>query len=200
VKNSLMLGTAAAALALLAGCGSSSYSSTESKAAGAGNASAGGSGYARSSTSAASTSAGGAYGHTSTPAASSTAASSGGAGVAIASKSDKLGTILAAGPKRMTVYLFEADHGSQSACSGACAAAWPPVTSAGAASAAGAARAADLGTITRSDGTKQVTYKGHPLYFFIKDKDSGDAYGEGAKAFGASWYVLAPSGSKIDKS
>jgi predicted lipoprotein with Yx(FWY)xxD motif len=60
--------------------------------------------------------------------------------------------------------------------------------------------ASDLGTITRPDGTKQVTYKGHPLYLFAKDKDDGDAYGEGVKAFGADWYVLAPSGNKIDLS
>jgi predicted lipoprotein with Yx(FWY)xxD motif len=64
----------------------------------------------------------------------------------------------------------------------------------------GGASASDLGTITRPDGTTQVTYKGHPLYYFIKDKDSGDAYGQGSKAFGASWYVLKPNGSKLDKS
>ena len=46
----------------------------------------------------------------------------------------------------------------------------------------------------------QVTYKGHPLYFFAKDGDSGDAYGEGVHGFGADWYVLAPSGKKVDKS
>jgi predicted lipoprotein with Yx(FWY)xxD motif len=45
-----------------------------------------------------------------------------------------------------------------------------------------------------------VTYKGHPLYYFVKDKDDGDAYGQGTKAFGASWYVLTPSGNKIDES
>ena len=55
-------------------------------------------------------------------------------------------------------------------------------------------------TTTRSDGTMQVTYKGHPLYFFAKDGDSGDAYGEGVHGFGADWYVLAPSGKKVDKS
>ncbi|HEY2217642.1 MAG TPA: hypothetical protein VGH21_09100, partial [Solirubrobacteraceae bacterium] len=43
-----------------------------------------------------------------------------------------------------------------------------------------------------------VTYKGHPLYFYDDDKDSGDAYGQGSKSFGASWYVMKPSGSKID--
>jgi predicted lipoprotein with Yx(FWY)xxD motif len=60
--------------------------------------------------------------------------------------------------------------------------------------------AADLGTITRPDGTMQVTYKGHPLYFYAKDGDAGDAYGEGLKSFGADWYVLTPAGKKIDKS
>jgi predicted lipoprotein with Yx(FWY)xxD motif len=100
----------------------------------------------------------------------------------------------------LTVYLFEGDTGSTSSCSGACASAWPPVTTTGTPTTTGSATAADLGTITRSDGTKQLTYKGHPLYYFIQDKDSGDAYGQGAKAFGASWYVLAPTGVKVDNS
>jgi predicted lipoprotein with Yx(FWY)xxD motif len=60
--------------------------------------------------------------------------------------------------------------------------------------------AADVGMITRADGTKQVTYKGHPLYYFARDGDKGDAYGQGVVGFGASWYVLAPSGSKVDNS
>ena len=64
----------------------------------------------------------------------------------------------------------------------------------------GRALTADLGTITRPDGTKQVTYKGHPLYYFSKDKDDGDSYGEGLKTFGSDWYVLAPSGKKVDNS
>jgi predicted lipoprotein with Yx(FWY)xxD motif len=59
---------------------------------------------------------------------------------------------------------------------------------------------AKLGTITRSDGTVQVTYNGHPLYYYAKDGDAGDAYGQGIKGFGAAWYVLAPSGNKIDTS
>jgi predicted lipoprotein with Yx(FWY)xxD motif len=61
----------------------------------------------------------------------------------------------------------------------------------------------DLGTITRPDGTTQVTYKTHPLYFYIKDVkdgDAGDTYGEAIKSFGADWYVLAPSGKKVDVS
>lgn len=121
-------------------------------------------------------------------------------GVTVSSKHGKLGTILAAGPKRMTVYLFEADTGPASACSGTCAKAWPPVTTAGEPKASGSAVAADLGTITRPEGVKQVTYKGHPLYYFEKDGDAGDAYGQGSKAFGAGWYALKPSGGKVDNS
>jgi Secreted repeat of unknown function len=50
--------------------------------------------------------------------------------------------------------------------------------------------------ITRPDGTKRVTYKSHPIYYFAKDGDAGDAYGAGIKSFGAGWYVLAPSGKR----
>jgi predicted lipoprotein with Yx(FWY)xxD motif len=120
--------------------------------------------------------------------------------VLIVSKHGHDGTILASGPKRLTVYLFEGDHGSASACTGTCAKVWPPVTTAAAATAGGAAIADDLGTIARSDGTKQVTYKGHPLYFYVKDKDDGDAYGQNINSFGADWYVLKPSGEKLDNS
>jgi predicted lipoprotein with Yx(FWY)xxD motif len=116
----------------------------------------------------------------------------------VTTKHDKLGTILAFGPKRMTVYLFEGDKGHASSCAGACASAWPPVT--GKPQAGSGAMASALGTIKRPDGTTQVTYKGHPLYMFVKDKDAGDAYGQGVKAFGADWYALAPSGNKVDKS
>jgi predicted lipoprotein with Yx(FWY)xxD motif len=115
--------------------------------------------------------------------------------------SAKLGTVLAVGGKHMTVYMFEGDKGSaSSACTGACTRVWPPVTTSAAVSASGAAVASDLGTITRPDGTMQVTYKGHPLYYFAKDGDAGDAYGQGVVGFGASWYVLSPSGKKVDNS
>jgi predicted lipoprotein with Yx(FWY)xxD motif len=176
-----------AALTLAAGgCGSSSNSkSTTSEASGTTTkASSGGyRGYGGGSSSTASTTA-------STPAAPGA--------LTITAKASKLGAILAAGPKRMTVYLFEADTPTSSSCSAECVAIWPPVT--GSAVAGAGAMSADIGTITRSDGTKQVTYKGHPLYFYAKDGDKGDAYGQGIKSFGASWYVLAPSGKKVDNS
>jgi predicted lipoprotein with Yx(FWY)xxD motif len=174
---------AVAIAALVGGCGSSSKTASTSSSAAAA---------ATQTTPYSGTSS------TSTAGASPTSSAAG--GVLVSAKHAKLGTILAAGPKRLTVYLFEADKGSASACSSACAKVWPPVTTTGAPTAGGGAMAADLGTITRSDGTTQVTYKGHPLYYFAQDKDNGDAYGQGIKSFGSDWYVLKPSGSKLDKS
>lgn len=130
----------------------------------------------------------------------STSAPASASNTSVVAKKNKLGMIVAAGPKKLTVYMFDADSGTTSHCPGACAKAWPPVAASGTPSATPPAQTSLVGTTTRSDGTKQMTYKGHPLYYFIKDKDDGDAYGEGAKAFGANWYVLKPDGSKIDKS
>jgi predicted lipoprotein with Yx(FWY)xxD motif len=55
-----------------------------------------------------------------------------------------------------------------------------------------------LGTVKRADGTEQLTYNGHPLYYFVGDASTGVAKGQGSKAFGASWYVVSASGAKID--
>jgi predicted lipoprotein with Yx(FWY)xxD motif len=118
--------------------------------------------------------------------------------VLITTKHDKLGTILAYGSKKLTVYLFEGDKRQATSCTGTCASVWPPVT--GKPTAAAGAMSPDLGTITRPDGTTQVTYKGHPLYLYSKDKDDGDTYGQGIKSFGAEWYALAPTGNKVDRS
>jgi len=111
----------------------------------------------------------------------------------------KLGSILDAGPKKLTVYLFEADKGTESTCSEACAQVWPPVISTGEPLAKDGALSGKLGTTTRSDGTKQVTYNGHPLYYYVKDTDDGDSYGQGVDSFGAEWYVLNSKGSKVDE-
>jgi predicted lipoprotein with Yx(FWY)xxD motif len=190
-RHAALLGPLALA-AIIAGCGSSSSSS-----------SAGGSGAAASTPASPASSSGGAYGSAggaNGAAASSTSSAPApkAAAVTLGTKHLKVGTILAAGPRDMTVYLFEADRAGVSNCGRACATVWPPVT--GSASVTGAAISADVGTIKRSDGSSQVTYKGHPLYYFARDGDHGDAYGQGIKSFGAGWYVLAPTGSKIDKS
>ena len=130
--------------------------------------------------------------------AASTTGSASTAGVVVSTKQVKLGTILGAGPKMLTVYLFEADKGSTSACYGACARVWRPVTTTGAPTAGGMAIPADPGTTTRSDGTKQVTYFHHPLYYYVKDKDSSDVYGQGVKSFGSRWYALRTIGEKFE--
>jgi predicted lipoprotein with Yx(FWY)xxD motif len=175
---------------LTAACGSSSSTSPTASAPSTGTAT-------PANTSAGSSSGYPASGGTSSAAASATA----GAGTEVTTKRQgKLGTIIAAGSKKLTVYMFAADKGSTPACAGACAAAWPPVVAKGTPKASGAAASSDLGTTPRAGGVMQVTYKGHPLYYFIKDKDDGDAYGQGAHAFGADWYVLAPSGEKVDNS
>jgi predicted lipoprotein with Yx(FWY)xxD motif len=109
----------------------------------------------------------------------------------------KAGKVLV-GPDGRTLYLFEKDTGSSSNCSGACANNWPPLTTTGKPSAGSGVQASMLGTTMRSDGKKQVTYNGHPLYYFVGDKSSGAIAGQGVKAFGAEWYVVGAGGSKVE--
>jgi predicted lipoprotein with Yx(FWY)xxD motif len=104
------------------------------------------------------------------------------------------------GSNGRTLYLFAADKNGASACSGACAAAWPPALVTGATQAGSGVNQALLGTIKRPDGTMQVTYNGHPLYYFRADTAAGAAHGQGIKAFGAEWYVVNAGGAKIDTS
>lgn len=92
------------------------------------------------------------------------------------------------------------DTGATSNCNGACAGAWPPVTTTGSPTASGGAKASDLGTITRPDGSKQVTYEGHPLYYFSGDSGPGTATGQGSDGFGAKWWLVAPTGSDVTAS
>jgi predicted lipoprotein with Yx(FWY)xxD motif len=130
-------------------------------------------------------------------AAPSGSASAASAATTIGTVHTALGTVLVAGPKRLTVYMFAADKGSKSSCSGECAQVWPPVTTTGSPRVAGGAQASDLGTASRSGGVKQVTYKGHPLYYYVGDQRSGATTGQGIDSFGAPWYVLSPAGKVI---
>lgn len=108
----------------------------------------------------------------------------------------KLGQILVDGSGR-TVYLFAADQGTTSVCYGDCAGAWPPVLTHGAPQAGSGVAATMLGTTTRKDGATEVTYAGHPLYYFIADKNPGDTTGQALNNFGGPWYVVSPSGMQI---
>jgi predicted lipoprotein with Yx(FWY)xxD motif len=125
----------------------------------------------------------------STPA--STAAAAGAA--VLKTEHSSLGAVLADG-KGYTVYWFGADHGTTSACTGACAAAWPPVTGTPQA-ASGVSLSGKLGTITRSGGVTQATYNGHPLYTYKADTAPGQANGNGVDAFGGYWYAVTISGA-----
>ncbi|MEA2279825.1 MAG: hypothetical protein QOK21_432 [Solirubrobacteraceae bacterium] len=108
----------------------------------------------------------------------------------------KLGTYLVDGRGR-TLYLFMKDSGPRSRCSGACAAAWPPLTTREKAEAQRGAKAKLLATSTRPGGGRQVVYGGHPLYRYEPDIAAGQTRGQGVSAFGARWYVVAPSGRAI---
>jgi predicted lipoprotein with Yx(FWY)xxD motif len=108
----------------------------------------------------------------------------------------RLGRILVDSTGR-TLYLFKADVGTKSACFGACATAWPPLRTGGKPAVRSGAKAALLGTTKRSDGARQVTYNGHPLYLFIKDHKPGDVTGQGVTAFGAVWFAVSPAGNQI---
>jgi predicted lipoprotein with Yx(FWY)xxD motif len=96
-----------------------------------------------------------------------------------------------------TLYLFERDSGTRSACSGACAVEWPPLRASGKATVGSGANASVVATSARSDGRPQVVYNGHPLYVFSADRKAGDTNGQGVNAFGGLWYVLSSSGDEI---
>ena len=108
----------------------------------------------------------------------------------------KLGQILVDASGK-TIYLFVADTGTSSTCYTSCAAIWPPVLTTGAPQAGAGAQASLLGTTARTDGTTEVTYAGHPLYYFIQDKAAGDAKGQGINGFGGLWWVMSPSGAAM---
>jgi predicted lipoprotein with Yx(FWY)xxD motif len=107
-----------------------------------------------------------------------------------------LGTVLVDSQGR-TLYLFAKDQGTTSACSGACATAWPPLRASGKPVAGTGVKSSLLGTIKRSDGKPQVTYNGHPLYLYVGDQKAGDTSGQGITAFGGGWFALTASGSQV---
>jgi len=114
----------------------------------------------------------------------------------VSTRTTSLGTFLV-DAKGRALYLWDADHGTKSTCSGACAQAWPPLTTAGTPKASGAAKASLLGTTTRPDGSREVTYAGHPLYYFEGDTMPGQTTGQGSGSFGSPWWVVSPGGKAI---
>jgi len=124
---------------------------------------------------------------TSAPAATASA-TPGAAAVVLKTDQTSLGMVLT-NASGLTVYWFAKDTATSSACTGACAAAWPPVIGMPQA-APGVKLTGRLGEIRRSDGTMQATYDGHPLYLFAGDSAPGQVTGNGLNGFGALWYAI----------
>ena len=101
--------------------------------------------------------------------------------------------------KGITLYDFPPDKGTTSVCYGACAALWPPLITSGKPVAGPGARASLLGTTKRKDGKLQVTYGGHPLYYFVSDRRRGETTGQGINQFGGPWWVVSPAGKEIHR-
>jgi predicted lipoprotein with Yx(FWY)xxD motif len=119
---------------------------------------------------------------------------SGGTAVKIAKT--KLGPILV-DSKGITLYDFVKDKGTTSVCYGACAALWPPLLTTSKPVPGPGVKASLLGTTKRKDGKLEITYGGHPLYYFVTDRKPGQTTGQGVNQFGGPWWVLSAAGKEI---
>jgi predicted lipoprotein with Yx(FWY)xxD motif len=98
-----------------------------------------------------------------------------------------------------TLYLWAHDKGRRSTCNGQCAKVWPPLVTRGKPKAGAGARAGLLGASRRADRRAQVTYHGHPLYYYVGDKRAGDVKGEGLTGFGGRWDPVSAAGAAVRK-
>ena len=153
-----------------------------------------------SGTSSGSSSGGSGAGTTSPGASKRSAASAQAAarGVKVSLRKVSFGKVLT-GPNGHTVYLFQKDTGKKSQCYGKCAKVWSPLTTSGKPQAGAGLKASLLATSKRRGGARQVTYGGHPLYYYDDDKKPGMTEGEGSKEFGAEWYAVGANGKKVEK-
>jgi predicted lipoprotein with Yx(FWY)xxD motif len=118
---------------------------------------------------------------------------------AIVTASSSLGNIVV-GSNGKTLHLFAKDRNGASSCTGPCTKVWPPYAPKRSSVDAGpGVRASLLGTMTRMDGTRQLTYNGHPLYTYSGDAKHGDVRGQGINGFGAHWYVVSAQGAPVQK-
>jgi predicted lipoprotein with Yx(FWY)xxD motif len=179
----LLAGPAAGVTLLAAACGS---------AVSTGPASAG-YGYSAATATGGTAAGGNPYGHVAAPAG---AAAPAGTAASLKVATSALGSFLTDGTGR-TVYLFTRDSGTTSSCASGCASVWPPVTTSTHIQVGGGASASLLGTSQRAGGQTQVTYNGHPLYYFVGDAQPGQTNGEGLNEFGGLWYAISPSGMQV---
>jgi predicted lipoprotein with Yx(FWY)xxD motif len=118
------------------------------------------------------------------------------AGSAISLKQSSVGNVLTDANGR-ALYLFAGDDRNVSRLSAAGRAVWPPFTSTTLPRATSGANAAQIGTATGTGGGTQITYNGHPLYYYVGDHQPGQLLGQGLNQFGARWYVLSAKGNAI---
>jgi predicted lipoprotein with Yx(FWY)xxD motif len=114
----------------------------------------------------------------------------------VSASNTSLGNIVVDGKGR-TLYLFAKDAGKTSTCSGACTSNWPPFTATSKPTAGTGVSAGAITLVKQADGSKQVELDGHPLYYFQGDQSAGQVNGQGVDEFGAKWWAVAPSGSKV---
>jgi predicted lipoprotein with Yx(FWY)xxD motif len=181
-RMSIALALVVVAALAVAGCGGGSSDS----ASGSENAGSTSGGYGAEG--------GGRYGSGAKEASTESPEKTGAAVVSLGQAGD-LGMVLVASNGH-TLYDFEKDKGGTPACYGACAQAWPPLTTSGEAQVGNGASSGMLGTVERKDGTTQVTYAGHPLYTFVEDQKPGEANGNDVTAFGGEWYALMGNGEE----
>lgn len=108
----------------------------------------------------------------------------------------RYGRIIVDGQGR-TLYLFDAEHSPTPRCYGACASAWPPLLTATSPVAGGGLSQALMATVTRTDGSMQVTYNGHALYLYIGDRTPGEIKCQAIVEYGGGWFVVDTQGNKI---
>jgi len=114
----------------------------------------------------------------------------------VATKTGPAGTYLTDSAGK-TLYLFVNDTSSASTCTGTCLQVWPALITTGAPKAGAGVTASMLSTTTRGDGSTQVDYNNHPLYYYAGDSAAGDVNGQGSNANGGLWWLVAPSGDAI---
>jgi predicted lipoprotein with Yx(FWY)xxD motif len=114
--------------------------------------------------------------------------------VTISTRSTSIGTVLVNAQGR-TLYWFAIDTPTKSNCNGSCMTYWPPVIGK-AVAASGTTLPKGFGTITRSNGSTQATYDGHPLYTYVADTSAGMTSGNGKNLSGGLWWAMTPTGAK----
>ena len=111
-------------------------------------------------------------------------------------KSSRFGPILFDG-RGYVLYAFTRDPRGRSACSGACAAAWPPYIARGTLRAGAGVRQSLIGRTRRANGSYQLTYAGRPLYYYVGDRSPGQILCQNVDEFGGLWLVVRGSGKLV---